>query len=472
MKGRIIRLASALAVASAGVAMGVTFGAPAAHADPSLLAWTTQADANPFDLVVDNANGLDGAHPLSEIDVPEDSSNFETGPLGYALASILWPGAVLGNLGSIGGEAGLPSQLASALPNDPVKAESFYPAGPTSATYPPGAASAGLVEMSSYADSTQSWAKAGLADVSVPGLFDLQSVQGSTTATATSVAQSTASGTFHSLSLLGGLIQIGATSSTASAQSDGTTPSGTSKTDIGAITVDGQPVSVGSGGLAVGPAGANLSGASGLATSVVNELVSVLNLKMALLPETQTNQGTAETITSGGLSLSFSLPSNLSLSLDCNSLGSELAQLNILCQAPNELEGLNFNFTIGRVTASALATPPFSLGLGLPLSSLPNLTSPAGLTTGVTSSPFLDTEPVLTTEPALGTPPVLTTMPTAATASRPTGLLAVALSSPVGAGLLAILIAVAIAFGLGLRRFATGMALAKPDESCPLEERP
>jgi hypothetical protein len=211
-----------------------------------------------------------------------------------------------------------------------------------------------------------------------------------------------------------------------------------------------------------------------LATSVVNELVSALNLKVALLPETQTNQGTADTITSGGLSVSFSLPSNLSLSLDCNSLGSEFAQLNILCQTPNELEGLNFTFTIGRVTASALATPPFSLSLGLPVSSLPSPTSAAGLTTGVTSSPIFGTQPDFGTQSDLGTQPVSTTTPTAAAAPerRSTGLLAVGLSSPVGAGLLAVLIAVAIAFGLGLRRLATGMALAKPDESCPLEERP
>ena len=51
-----------------------------------------------------------------------------------------------------------------------------------------------------------------------------------------------------------------------------------------------------------------------------------------------------------------------------------------------------------------------------------------------------------------------------------TGVLAVALSSPIGAGLVLALLAVAIAFGLGLRRLAAGMALAQPAENCPLEE--
>jgi hypothetical protein len=460
MKGCIIRVGAALGVVAAVVMAGINLGAAPAHADTSLLAWTTQADANPFDLVVDNANGLDGGHPLSEIDVPEDTSNYETGPFGYALASILWPGAILGNLGSVAGEAGLPSQLASEVPNDSLKAESFYPAGPTSDSYPPDLSSTGLVEMSSYADANQSWAKAGLADVSVPGLFDLQDVQGSTTATATSLAQSTALGSFHSLSLLGGLIQIGASTSTASAQSDGITPSGTSNTNIGAITIDGEPVSVGSGGLVVGPAGGDLAGALGIGTSVVNEVVSALNLKMSLLPQTKTSQGTAETITSGGLSISFSLPSNLSLSLDCNALGSEFAQLNVLCQTPNELEGLNFTFTLARVTASAFATPPFPLALSL--GSLPGLTSP-----------ILPTTPSFASTPVVPSQPVSTSTPSAvvAPAHKSTGLLSVALSSPIRAGLLVLLMAVAVAFGLGLRRLASGMALAKPVDNCPLEEK-
>ncbi len=463
MKRRLVHVAGALTLASATVVGAVTIGATSAHADTSLLAWTTQADANPFDLVVDNAAGLDGVHPLSEIDIPEDTSNYETGPFGYALASILWPGALLGNLGSISGEAGLPSELSSEVPNDPLKAESFYPIGPTSDTYPSGAPSTGLVEMSSYADANQSWAKAGLADVSIPGLFDLQSVQGSTTATATSVAQSTASGTFSSLSLLGGLIQIGTTTSTASAQSDGTTPSGTSNTTIGAITIDGEPVSVGSGGLTVGPAAGDLSGLLGIGTSVVNELISALNLKMALLPETQSNQGTADTVTSGGLSVSFSLPTDLSLTLDCSALPSELASLNILCQLPDELEGLNFTFTLARVTAAAYATPPFPLALGVPLGPLQGLTSPS-----VPTASTIVTTPVTPTSPA--PTPAPTTV--AAPVRKSSGLLAVALSSPIGAGLLALLMALAVAFGLGLRRLASGMALAKPADSCPLEERP
>jgi hypothetical protein len=261
------------------------------------------------------------------------------------------------------------------------------------------------------------------------------------------------------------MIQIGATTSTASASSDGSTPSGSATTNLGAITIAGQPVSVGSSGLVVGPAAANLGGLLGIPTTLINELVSVLNLKMTLLPETQSSQGRTETITSEGLSVSFALPSNLSLALDCSSLPSELAQLNLLCHLPDELTGLNFTFNLARVTASAFATQPFSTDLSTGAAQGPAAGSPQSAFTagGVSTSPEVPTQPVSTT-----------TTPRAASSPlrRITGILSVALSSPVGAGLLIFLIALAAAFGLGMRRLAAGMARPRPDEDCSLEEGP
>ena len=65
-----------------------------------LVSWTTNADANAIDIVVDDAGGLAGAHPLDEVTIPEDTADFETGPFGHGLASVLWPGATGGNFGS------------------------------------------------------------------------------------------------------------------------------------------------------------------------------------------------------------------------------------------------------------------------------------------------------------------------------------------------------------------------------------
>jgi hypothetical protein len=465
MKRRLTSMLGAC-VLLGSVAGAALLGATPAGADTNLIGWTAQADANMVDIVVDNASGLAGAHPLSQIDIPEDTSDFETGPLGYGLSSLLWPGALGGNLGSLLGEAGAPSQLAPITDklNDPFKAESFYPAGPASATFPPGAPSSGAIEMTSHADQNGSWAKAGLADVTVPGLFDLRAVQGSTTATAADAAKSTASGAFHSLSLLGGAITIGASESTASAQSDGTSPDGTTTTHLGAITVAGQQVSVGSDGLVVGPATSS-SLLSAVPTALVEQLVSAINLKITPLPQSETSQAPAEQITSGGLQISFSLPSNLSVSLNCTSLPSQLAQLGILCTLPGVLQGMSFTFTVGRVSAQAIAAPPFDVSLD---QSSPGLLSDLGTAapdTG-TGGPLDLGVPAVTPGPSTAAAGGATVPPQSIRHASP-----VSLSSPVGVGLLLGLLAAAVLIGLGLRRL-TGMLGAPAADHCPREEKP
>jgi hypothetical protein len=462
------RIVGSIVLVFSVVAAVVAIDPAAAHADTSLLAWTAQADANPFDLVIDNANGLDGSHPLAEMDIPEDSSNFETGPLGYALASILWPGAIGGSLGSVLGEAGLPSSLtplANQL-NDPVKAESFYPAGPLSATYPPGAATAGVFEMQSHADASQSWAKAGVTDALVSGLFNLQNVQGSTVATATTQAQSTASGTFSSLNLLGGLIHIGASEFSASAHSDGVNPAGTSTTNIGAITIGGYQVSVGSNGLTLGPASANVSSLLQIPMTLVDQVISALNLKIAVLADSQSSNAPTEEVQSGGLSISFSLPSSLSLSLNCSTLPAALDELNTVCHVPDELQGLRFALTLGRVTATAIAAQPFALAVAPGLGPISNLFV-AG------SSPTFEGLGAGPPAPFTAVPTTTTSTSSPAVAKRvSTGVLAVALSSPVGVSLLVLLLFLAAAFGLGFRRLTTAMAAKASTDRCPLEEDP
>lgn len=449
--------------------------APASGDTSTLIGWTSQADANPFDLVVDNAAGLGGFHPVAEITLPEDSSDFETGPFGDALASIVWPGSALGNVGSLAGELGLPSPLASLADkaNDPVRAQTFYPEGPPAASFPKGAP-AGVVEMTSHADANGSWAKAGLTDVSVASLFQVQSAQGSTTATAGSRAQSTAVGSVGSVSFLGGLIQIGASKSSASASSDGVSPNGTSSTHIGAITIAGHQVSIGSDGLVVGPARTNLLGQLLTApTVVVNELISILNLKITPLPATETSQAPTEQVTSGGLKVSFGLPSQTTLTIDCGILPPQLAQLGILCHLPDQLQGLNFTATIARVTATAIATPPFPLPT-IP-SGLPPV-SPTGVSTGltapspITAPPSLPPSAASTSTPAVNPTVAPVNQPAAPVGRLPAGLIPLSLSSPVKAGVLGSLLALALIIGLLARRMSVALDDPAPT-ACPLEEK-
>jgi hypothetical protein len=464
MSPRLSRGAAALWLTAA---MTIAFGVrdTPARADINLIGWTAQADANPFDLVVDNNAGLGGVHPLSEIVLPEDTSDFESGPFGHALASIFWPGAVIGNLHSIAGQAGVPPQLAPLFANDPVRAESFFPSGPQSATYPPGSPG-NVAEMQSHADQNGVWSKAGLSDVSVPGLFDVQTTQGNTTAAASDHASSSASGSIHSLSLLGGVIQVGATSSTASATSDGVSPTGHSTTHVGAVTIAGLPVSYGSDGLTVGSAHNNLPGSLlGSLDAIANQLVAALNLKIEPLPHTETRQAPAEEVTSGGLAVSFSLPPNLTIpSLNCNSLPPQLAQLGILCHLPDELNGLHFTFTIGRVRATAIAAQPFPFVAG----DLSGVTGATG--TGPATGLIAGGGSAAPSAGALtGTEPAPATAGAARSGSGVGTINPISLSSPVTAGLLLALLALAVLLGANLPRLAR--TLEEPVAvTCPGEE--
>ena len=467
MRRRVLVVGTVLAIVGAAVLTGFV-GAGPARASTDLIGWTTQADANIVDIVIDNESGLAGSHPLSAIDIPEDFSSYQTGPLGYALATIAWPGAVAGNFGSLAGQVGFPPEFApiTSQLNDPLKAATFYPAGPADSTFPAGAPSTGGLQMVSHADVNGSWAKAAIADVSIPQLFDAQGVQGNTTATATSAAEAKASGSFHALSLAGGLIKIGASSSSASAKSDGKQPSGTATSHIGAITIAGQQVSVGNDGIVVGPSKSPTSGVLSSADAV-NQVVSALKLKITPLPQKESKKAPTEQVMSGGLQISFVLPSLPDLHLNCTSLPPQFAQLGVLCTLPDVLKGINATFTIGRVTATAIGAPPFdasllggeSPGLASVLGAtasdlgggggLASLGSPATSAGGTSSTP--------------GTP-----------GSLPSERIAVAkvsLSSPIGIGLLVSLLVLAFACGLFLRRLTGALGTAAPVQ-CPLEDGP
>jgi len=471
MRRRLLRLAGGVLLAGAATAgAGVVTAAPAG-ADTSFIGWTTTADANPIDLVVDNAAGLGGAHPLSELDLPEDSVDFETGPLGHALASVAWPGSVAGNAGSLSGELPIPSQLAPLLSkaNDPVRAESFYPAGPATATYPSGAPSAGtttppVAEMTSHTDGNGAQAKAALTDVSIPGLLELQTVQGSSSADVGATADSSATGSFQSVTLLGGLIKIGATTSSASATSDGTSGSGTATTHLGEVTVAGHTVSYGTDGIVLGPAAAG-DPLSSLANSLVTQLLSTFNVKIVALPQSETRQGASEQITSGGLAVSFAVPDGLHLTIDCNSLPSQLAQLNAVCHVPDEIQGLDFTVTLARVTASATATPPFDTTVGGVGTDSGFVSADDGQGATDLGSGDLGLGGGGLGETS-GAPSIVGSAPPALGDLSP-----VSLSSPITAGLLLFLLALATGVGVALRRMVR-LIEAPAAATCPQKEGP
>jgi hypothetical protein len=467
----------------------VALATPGAHAQTTtLFGWTAQADANAFDIVVDNAAGLSGSHPVTEADIPEDSSDYETGPFGHGLASVVWPGATAGNLGSLSGELGLPAQIAplAAKGNDTIKAETLYPAGPETASYPSGVNTGGVAEMTSTANANGVSASSALSNVSLSNLFDLQGSEGSTTTSAGSTAKASATGTFAGASILDGLITIGATTSTATAVSNGTAPTGTATTHLGAITVAGQSVTIGSDGLVVGPATSNILGIVLVPTvGIVNQLISALDLKITPLPQTVTSQGTVESITAAGLLITLNLPANENTSLNCSALPAALSQLSVICTLPGELQGATVAITIGRSTATAIATPPFVipalttppsssvLGLTTPSSSsvtVPTLGGGSGTDDSTSNSGGSGTSPAV----APGSPSLAEPSPSPANLiTKPAslaGLNPISLSSPVTGGTLVFLLVLAALISAGMIRAGRHLEDPPITSICPLNE--
>jgi hypothetical protein len=74
---------------------------------------------------------LPGGAPVLDLTIPETLSRFSSGPTGYGLASLAYPGGVIVNLQSLIAQAGAPPGTEAAIPPYPIKAEAFYPSGPT-----------------------------------------------------------------------------------------------------------------------------------------------------------------------------------------------------------------------------------------------------------------------------------------------------------------------------------------------------
>ncbi|MDQ2754770.1 MAG: hypothetical protein M3R71_04385, partial [Actinomycetota bacterium] len=390
----------------------MSLGLPAG-ADPTLGGWSVTADGNGVDIIIDNATGLAGAHPFTEADFPAAQSDFESGPFGTTLASVFWPGSAGGNFGSLSSELPVPAQLQPLLSqtNDPVKASAQYPAGPSDASYPPGPPSA-AIEMTAHADANGDTATAALTDETIPTFIGFGSAKGTSTSVANTSATATANSALSGITLLGGLIDIGSVACSAKATSDGTNSSGTAVCNPSQVTVLGQPASIGTNGLTLPTSAAPATGLLGSAfQSLVQQEVTALGITLTTLPSTQTQNGAADAVTAGGVRLEVrpnpALVTTLEGALQNPPVSTLLAaavpsQLAILTTLPGLLQGIDVTITMGRVTASAAASPPFN-------STFTPTPPVAGTTSGVT--PVVDTSGSSPgSAGSAGTPPSLGTL--------------------------------------------------------------
>lgn len=195
----------------------------------------------------DKCNGSPGGTGGCEGVVPETVSMLRNGPIGYALSSVAWPGAVPGNIGSIIVVSGGPGQ-ANAL-NDPVRAEAHTGSGPdtvTNSQYP------GLKMTATAKDDTVS-ASADIAESQSSQGGDFHHSTSTTKVALTGPATAVGEAYSHAddVSLAGGLVTIGSFTSTAKGTTDGVKASATGSTLVNDIKINGVPVTIDEHGVTV-----------------------------------------------------------------------------------------------------------------------------------------------------------------------------------------------------------------------------
>lgn len=240
------------------------------------------------------------SHPEAEGDVPQSQVSLASG-VGYGLSSVAWPGALVGNAGSLVllVSPGAPSQV-TAL-NDPVRAEARSGSAQHTATNDsvPGArmtADATLARTSADAkvDGGSAGATVGFGTSSSSSVATL----GARTAKVT--ADSTAKDV-----TLAGVVRIGSVVSHAEASTDGTTATAKGKTTVTGMTVAGIPVVVDDQGVTVDTAHGAVPPT---AVATVNSALASLGMTITLSAATSQRSGGTISYDAGSLLVFWKTP--------------------------------------------------------------------------------------------------------------------------------------------------------------------
>ncbi len=340
------------------------------------------------------------ATPTFELNLGYSHATYDFGPIGQATASTLWPGQVIAGSGSQLG-ALFPGVPLPPAPNWPVQAHSAYPQGPTSARDDQGAA-----VMSSSTSPTASVASASIGSggtAAVPsGIATIQS--------AASNAESTVKGgeatartqaTVHGVDILGGLVRVSTIVSSATGSSNGTRPSLSGTSTLSGVSVAGQSVEVGPGGISGGSKTVPLPSLPlplGQGTLSVNQILSEAGISIGLANPSGGVNGPEGTRELQGLQVKINLATLDSAAGKLSALLPPQVTANLPLPVPDEQVLV---LDIGWVSVAAAATPPFDLsfprftgGSSLPSTagagSLPSPYSAAaapGASGGITSGP-------------------------------------------------------------------------------------
>lgn len=237
------------------------------------------------------------ADPTSELNIAYSETTLRSGPVGYALGSIVWPGQVVAALpaflqGEIERQSG--EEFPLDVPNYPVRAESFYPQGPTSSS-----SSVGTMSMRSDTHESGSDASSHVNAFGFPGIGNIgtqnsMASSGFDPEGVVSMAEAAA----NDISFFGGVIRIDAVVSRLTARSDGEKATVAGTTTVAGAEVQGMGVTIDAAGVRAG----DQEGPGSAATQqAVNQVLNQLGVSLELAEPVDSVQGGSGSRALGGL---------------------------------------------------------------------------------------------------------------------------------------------------------------------------
>ncbi|HET6965194.1 MAG TPA: hypothetical protein VFH58_10515 [Acidimicrobiales bacterium] len=249
------------------------------------------------------------AHPQAEGEVPETVAQLQSGPQGYALSSVAWPGALVANAGTTSQLLNLPvpASAASSL-NEPIRAEARTGSGDQTVTnnsYPGSVMTATAGDDHVSADAT-----VGTSSGPLP-----QSGSGDTESRSTVdvTGPSSVAGTAYSIAkdvvLDGGVVRITSVTSHASVTSFVTGSTGTASTEVTGLTIAGQPAYLDESGLHLGQSGPGAP-VNTIANAIAQQAVTSAGMKVAVSQPTINRQGPTVSVDAGNVVFYFAPPND------------------------------------------------------------------------------------------------------------------------------------------------------------------
>ena len=236
------------------------------------------------------------ASPTGELNFGYSESSLRSGPSAYGLGSILWPGQVVAALPpflqvEIERQSG--QKFPAELPKYPIRAESFHPQGPATAS-----TDLGTMHMSSTAKADAAEGVSYLNRFSFPGIGSIgnqSSMSSSGFDPEGAVAMTEAAA--GDISLLGGVIKIDSVVTRATARSDGAKATVAGATTVAGAEVAGQAVVIDSTGVHIADQGIDAVAAQ----QAVNQALASAGISIELGAPVDTIEGPKGSRALGGV---------------------------------------------------------------------------------------------------------------------------------------------------------------------------